>query len=484
MPPRLVRRRPLLERVKAMLNPMDFLLWLSEEIETRDWDSKLVGTQMGLVMNFAFLLARANSGGSQAVDPVFDEGTVSGWFTFLVGTLVWSLITASAVNATYTMYRSRHYRLFEADVEKEPQTPSAHRVRVQSSPVSSSPLRLLTNMIGTDSAESRAHPDRARDVWEISVWDPLPICLQIFCLFSPGHVLVYSMFLPLAPLDARPSVTVFNCIVLQCILSTQLLLFQNRFTQQNKDTAIIQKEVMHEYDTKFVHPNLYPKVRDAATQISQGDEGEDLDEDIQVGTPTVQLRRGFRTRPNPNYIKHIDPDHGMVRPSYNNAGSSSGLFTPPVTRHTDAYGSELRGRTPMTATKTQWKGTPGLPTSFNPNSSRRVASNAGTSTPNFSASTSSTHQAQQVGDGGYMGVYTHPRSPLKKAPSLGELQFRSPRNNSEMAQLEQYKSARDRSNSPTKSIRKSTGTMGAQSSISWGRPTQAPSYERYPSMWR
>ncbi|XDG09561.1 hypothetical protein ABKA04_009176 [Annulohypoxylon sp. FPYF3050] len=464
MPPRLVRRRPLLERVKAMLNPMDFLLWLSEEIETRDWDSKLVGTQMGLVMNFAFLLARANSGGSQAVDPVFDEGTVSGWFTFLVGTLVWSLITASAVNATYTMYRSRHYRLFEADVEKEPQTPSAHRVRVQSSPVSSSPLRLLTNMIGTDSAESRAHPDRARDV--------------------PGHVLVYSMFLPLAPLDARPSVTVFNCIVLQCILSTQLLLFQNRFTQQNKDTAIIQKEVMHEYDTKFVHPNLYPKVRDAATQISQGDGGEDLDEDIQVGTPTVQLRRGFRTRPNPNYIKHIDPDHGMVRPSYNNAGSSSGLFTPPVTRHTDAYGSELRGRTPMTATKTQWKGTPGLPTSFNPNSSRRVASNAGTSTPNFSASTSSTHQAQQVGDGGYMGVYTHPRSPLKKAPSLGELQFRSPRNNSEMAQLEQYKSARDRSNSPTKSIRKSTGTMGAQPSISWGRPTQAPSYERYPSMWR
>lgn len=83
--PRLVRRRPLAERLKAWLNPMDFLLWLSEEIETRDWrNSKAVGTQMGVVMNFVFLLARANSGGSRVSDPVFDDGTVSGWFTFFV----------------------------------------------------------------------------------------------------------------------------------------------------------------------------------------------------------------------------------------------------------------------------------------------------------------------------------------------------------------------------------------------------------------
>lgn len=77
-----------MERVKAMLNPMDFLLWLSEEIETRDWNSKLVGTQMGVAMNFAFLLARANSGGSYAVDPVFEDGSVSGWFTFFVSSWI------------------------------------------------------------------------------------------------------------------------------------------------------------------------------------------------------------------------------------------------------------------------------------------------------------------------------------------------------------------------------------------------------------
>ncbi|KAI0387665.1 hypothetical protein F5Y04DRAFT_240714 [Hypomontagnella monticulosa] len=468
--PRLVRRRPLVERVKAMLNPMDFLLWLSEEIETRDWDSKVVGTQMGLAMNFVFLLARANSGGARTADPVFDEGTVSGWFTFFVGSLVWSLMAFSAANATYTMYRSRHYRLFEADVEKEPETPSAHRVRVQSSPVSSSPLRFISNMINTESAESRAHPDRSRDVWEVSVWDPLPICLQMFCLFSPGHVLVYMMFLPLAPLDARPSITVLNCIILQLILSGQLLLFQTRFTQQIKDTAIIQKQVMHEYDTKFVHPNLYPTVRDASTQISQSEEGEDLDESIQVGTPTVQLKRGFRTRPNPNYIKHIDPDRDS---GVNNAKHNAALFTPPVSRYSDAFSGDLRNRTPLTSAKPPQRS--GLPTAFNPNSSR-----LGASTSNFSTSTST---APRGGDGGYLGVFTHPNSPLKKAPSLGELQFRSPRNNSEMAQLEQYQAARDRSSSPMKSARKSTGTLNSQPSNTWGRPQQ-PSYERYPSMWR
>ncbi|KAJ8119903.1 hypothetical protein ONZ43_g3254 [Nemania bipapillata] len=276
--PRLVRRRPWIERVKSMLNPMDFLLWLSEEIETHDWSSKAVGTQLGLAMNFSFLLARANSGGARVADPVFDDGSSSvGWLAYVVSALVWFLVGFSSINAYYTMYRSRKYRLFEADVEKKPETRSARRVRVQSSPVSSSPLRLLADVISPESAESRAHPDSTRDVWEIAMWDPLPISLRLFCLFSPGHILVYMMFLPLAPLDARPSVTVFNCLVLQVILSAQLMLFQSRFSQQNKDSSVIQKEVMHEYDTKFVHPLMYPTVRDAGTQLSRDNFGNDMD---------------------------------------------------------------------------------------------------------------------------------------------------------------------------------------------------------------
>lgn len=67
-----------------MFNPMDFLLWLSEEIETRDWNSKVVGTQLGIAFNFAFLLARANADLSSASDPVFEDGASSSFLTFFV----------------------------------------------------------------------------------------------------------------------------------------------------------------------------------------------------------------------------------------------------------------------------------------------------------------------------------------------------------------------------------------------------------------
>ncbi|KAK7927135.1 hypothetical protein PG985_004133 [Apiospora marii] len=467
MPPaRLVRKRPLMERVKASLNVMDLLLWLSEEIETRDWSSNVVGTQLGLAFNFAFLIARANSGRKSTADDVFSDEVDSGWLAVLIGAIVWFLVGFSALNAFYTMNRTRKYRLFEADVEKEQNTPSAHRVRVQSSPVSSSPLRLFAHMVSTESAESRAHPDRTRDVWEIAVWDPLPICLRLFSLFSPGHVLVYWIFLPLETLDPRPSVTVVKCLFLQVILSGQMWMLQSRFSQQNKDTSIIQKEVLHEYDTKFVHPRLYPTVRDASTQLSQDDIGNEQ-EAVEVGTPSTVLRRGFRTNPNPNYAKHINADAGTTsaRPSTRST-SGQALFTPRAgPRNSDSFSSSVNSRP-----SAMRRSTPGFPSPMNP-------------TPSQAVSTSTTTQTQTQGNGGYLGVHTHPSSPLKKAPSMGDLGFRSPRNNSEMAKLEQFQAyqARDRAGSPLKNSRTSTGPAAAPGQP-WARPQQK-SIERYPSMF-
>jgi hypothetical protein len=86
--PRLVRRKPLLERLKATLNPGDFLLWLSEELETRDWDSTVAGTQLGLGLNFAFLLARANSGSRAPSDDIFRDDSGRGWLSLFVSTVL------------------------------------------------------------------------------------------------------------------------------------------------------------------------------------------------------------------------------------------------------------------------------------------------------------------------------------------------------------------------------------------------------------
>ena len=331
------------------------------------------------------------------------------------------LATLSSVNAFHTFTRKRHYRLFESNIDATPSTPSASRVKVDSSPVSSSPLRFLNTIFGDPSAESRAHPDPTRDVWELAVWDPIPVCLRLFCLFSPGHVLVYWLFLPTAALDPHPSVTVFTTIVLQILTSIQLLLLQTSFSQQEKDSAIIHKEVMSEYDIKFVHPRLNPLVRDVGTQFS-GDESlnKDKDEDVDIYTPSVILRKGFRTNPNPNYAKHVDPD--------SSSDTYQRTFSPMPSFISAGFSRE----------GSPYKGKPPQPPIRQPHFRKSMAGAVTTGT--------------STGDGGSLGIYSHANSPLKKATSMYDMQDgprSTPKNGYQMASRE-IAEQRQQSQSPSK----------------------------------
>ena len=88
MAPRLIRRRPLLERIKAYLDPIDFLLWLHETADAGEWDSwqQQWALPAGISLNLILLAARANSGlaTDSTDDLVFgnDDGHVrwSAWF--------------------------------------------------------------------------------------------------------------------------------------------------------------------------------------------------------------------------------------------------------------------------------------------------------------------------------------------------------------------------------------------------------------------
>ncbi|TEA13474.1 Meiotically up-regulated gene 154 protein [Colletotrichum sidae] len=460
--PRLVRKKTLSERMKAFLNPMDFLLWLSEELESRDWDSKALGSQLGVGFNFAFLLSRANCMTSEAEDDVFNDAGSGGLVTFVVRPLVWILGVLSVANAFYAMTRTRQYRLFQVNVEDKPHTPSAQRVKAKSDPAASSPLRMLGSLIAPETAESRAHPDKVNDVWELSVWDPLPVSLQLFCLFSPGHVLVYMMFLPLVPLDPRPSVTVFNCVVLQLILSAQLLFVQSRYAQQIKDTAIIHKEVLHEYDTKFVRPRLHPVVRDVGTQCSPEEE-EDEESFVELGTPTTVIKKEFVVTPNP----HVRQDESVRTPP--TGGFSSRLFTPVSSRRSEVW-------TPVPSARPVRQS---LPSGYQSSS---------TSTANVTTTTVPTNFGG--GGGGSLGVFNHAKSPLKKATSLNDVNqnFMSPRNSREMAAMEQRRGGSPLKQSET---RRSTGSDALEntSSASYNpfasakKNRYAQQQERYPSRW-
>lgn len=82
--PRLIRRRPLAERIKAWLNPFDLLLWLSEEFDSSDWEQwqKDWSTSIGIALNVIFLTARANVGSRsrRRGDDVFGDELAHGGF--------------------------------------------------------------------------------------------------------------------------------------------------------------------------------------------------------------------------------------------------------------------------------------------------------------------------------------------------------------------------------------------------------------------
>lgn len=416
-PSRRIRRAPLSDRVKAYLNPWDFLLWLSEEINDSEWQEVCTqwATPAGIVINIVFMIARANVGGDDAArgDEVFgdyNERFGSGWLAWFVrcshtpstvqelltvkqaSFLVHILSFLSVLNAFYTFSRKRHYRLFEANVDVAPSTPSARRVKVDSSPLSYSPLQFLSSIFSQSGAESRAHPDAARDVWELAVWDPTPLCLRLFCLFSPGHVLVYWLFLPLRPLDPRPSVTVVTTISVVALFSISLLTLQSFFTQQARDTALVHKEVANEYDAKFVHPTLNKPVRDVGTQMIPAKYAKSIPE-VQTYTPTTYVNRGFQVSPNPNYTAHIDPDSAIRRESrLQRAVTTPSLHSPGIAADGD-FSSPIRP-TPTPAMRA----------------------------PAFRASTGSAN----VGDSAGFRVYNQARSPLRKQAGANLMRESSP----------------------------------------------------------
>jgi hypothetical protein len=89
--PKFVRRQPLIERISTYLNPYDFLLWLSEELESSGWDQteKEWALPIGVGLNLIFLIARSNTQArSTSYDDVFGENYGSGWVVWLVSFLI------------------------------------------------------------------------------------------------------------------------------------------------------------------------------------------------------------------------------------------------------------------------------------------------------------------------------------------------------------------------------------------------------------
>ncbi|KAF2455206.1 hypothetical protein BDY21DRAFT_290162 [Lineolata rhizophorae] len=424
--PRLVRRAPLRDRILAYLDPVEFFLWLSEELNSNGWDEQLknYSVPLAIVLHLVFLVSHAYGADSfrSGDNYVFEDERPSFGFGFgLIFLFISnSLAFLSLLNAIYTFTRKRHYRLFEAPLDLPPSTPSARRVRVDSSPLASSPLRYLASVLNSvgasdmagrnpyrsDHTRTRFQQQQRGDVWEIAVWDPTPMCLRMFCLFSPGHIILYYLLLPARPRTPATTADVICALLLSALLALQLSWLASSFAQQAKDTALVHKEVLNEYDTKFVHPSLRPLVRDVGVQCGLEDATSrhsrsgnrqystppNKSREVDTYTPTVILSRGFRPNPNPAYAAQYDPDNA--------------------------------GRDAMPHRRTSFGPTAGVP----------AASSYQQPGGQFRTPQGQLHLRQPpsrppvgtsgMGDGGSLGVFSHASSPLKKAASAQGLRDR------------------------------------------------------------
>lgn len=289
---------------------------------------------------------------------------------------------------------------------------------MDSSPLSASPLSYLAAKLSATSAASRAYPSETQDVWELRIWDPRPLHLSLFAIFSPAHVLIYWLFLPTSALDPRPSVTVVTTILLAGVTSAQLLLFKAFFERKSRDERVLNKEVMHEYDTKFVHPSLNRPVRDVGTQSRDGGvSGGTRSREVDVYTPTTIINRGWKVNPNPSYAGHLG-DAQDIRGLYGEQPSPAKRL--PRSAVISSFGS------PMPVGGEGASRYSSATCSMGMQTSRDGSESAGTpfkSRPQYQASQAQSQSQYRDrstapvmrGDGGSLGVFSHAASPLKKS---------------------------------------------------------------------
>lgn len=188
------------------------------------------------------------------------------------------------------------------------------------------------------------------------------------------------MFLPTLPADPRPSTTVVTTILLALLMSLQMSYMSTNFSQQQKDSALISKEVLHEYDTKYVRPRTQPLYRDVATQfteeMSHSVAKDEKYNNVVTFSPAFVINRGFKTNPNPNYVQQASNDD-----------ISKAVNTRPLASTPDLRGPAVRND---------------LSSPIRPQTAIRQ--------PTFRPTVG-------VGDGGSLGVYSHAASPLRKSAS-------------------------------------------------------------------
>jgi hypothetical protein len=105
-------------------------------------------------------------------------------------------------------------------------------------------------------------PVSKQTVQELSIWTPPVFALRLFSLYSPP-LAIFTQFLSRS--NALPFLFASACLSLQTWYLIRI------YTATLNDRQLLNKEVMHEYDTKFVNPRINYARHDVGVQTNEAE---------------------------------------------------------------------------------------------------------------------------------------------------------------------------------------------------------------------
>lgn len=205
----------------------------------------------------------------------------------------WTMVILSIANAIWLFSRRRKYTMF---LRQDPiQSPNAKTVVVDSSIDETTSSKTLTHRLGSKvlyalrtfyhhslfvaspcrltltfrlssnllknsifGGKSASHPDdMAPRIQELSIWTPPIFSLRFFSIYSPPLALTCQL---LSRNNFLPFTVAASFLLLQTWYVVRI------YSQTMEDRQTLNREVMYEYDTKFVNPRINYSRREVAVQ--------------------------------------------------------------------------------------------------------------------------------------------------------------------------------------------------------------------------
>ncbi|KAF8607862.1 hypothetical protein BDV93DRAFT_467499 [Ceratobasidium sp. AG-I] len=208
----------------------------------------------------------------------FEQEEPTPWFSWTTPMTI-LLLGISVLNALYlfTTIRSYHLHLRDNLVD----SPRARMVRMDMTtaardmdnrPPPSLIWRLARGlglhissawrlMLGSKSSRE-TEKSESHNVQQLDMWQPGELEMALFSVYSPAHALLWMIF---------SSSTWFIAFILMAAISGQVYVLTQSYEGLLKDRKILNGEVMHEYNEKFVYPRIIPVRKDACVMTHEAE---------------------------------------------------------------------------------------------------------------------------------------------------------------------------------------------------------------------